>query len=85
MTDETITIEENEDGFFTAILSKIKDGATNTIDKLKSSLSNFVEAIAIMIVADCLIPIAVLIFCLWLAKAITAIPENDIKRITQNN
>lgn len=85
MTEETITIEENEDGLFTAILSKIKDGATNTIDKLKSSLSNFVEAIAIMIVADCLIPIAVLIFCLWLAKGITAIPENDIKRITQND
>lgn len=85
MTEEMITIEENEDGIFTAIISKIKDGAINTIDKLMSSLGNFVESIAVMIVADCLIPIAVLIFCLWFAKSITDIPLTDVKRITQNN
>lgn len=81
----TIPISEKISGLIHDTYRSTIENATNTIDKLKSSLGNFVESIAVMIVADCLIPIAVLIFCLWFAKGITDIPVTDIKRITQNN
>lgn len=47
-------------------LGKLTDGARN-------SLNNFIEALAVMIVTSCIIPILVLVFFLWLAKIILGI------------
>lgn len=44
------------------------EGVTSTIEKIENILSNFVEAIAIMIVTSCLIPLAVLLVFVWFIK-----------------
>lgn len=80
---QEIEIQEDEDGGLTAIISKITDGVTNTAEKFKNTLSDFVEAIAVMIVTDCLIPIVVLAFCLWIIKYISGMPI-DIRSIADN-
>lgn len=68
MASEEIELTTDEDGGLTAVFSKIKDGVTNTAERFKNVLNNFIEAIALLIVTDCVIPIAVLVFCLWIIK-----------------
>lgn len=58
-------------------LSKVKDGiekagegASNLIEKGKQALSNLIDGIAILLITSCIIPIAVLIFLLWIVKMI---------------
>ena len=47
-------------------LSKLTDAA-------RGALNNFIEALAVMIVTSCIIPILVLVFFLWLARLILGI------------
>ena len=47
-------------------LSKLTDAAQN-------SLNNFIEALAVMIVTSCIIPLLVLLFFVWLARIILGI------------
>ena len=42
-------------------------------ESARTSLSNFIEALAVMIVTSCIIPILVLVFFLWLAKMILGV------------
>ena len=45
-------------------------------DSARNSLNNFIEALAVMVVTSCLIPILVLVFFLWLAKVILGVNIN---------
>jgi len=42
-------------------------------ESARNSLGNFIEALAVMIVTSCIIPILVLLFFLWLAKLILGV------------
>ena len=46
----------------------ISSAATAAVDKLKSVLNDFLEALAVMLVTSCLIPVLVLVFFVWLLK-----------------
>ena len=69
-------VEENEtqdEGW----LSKVKDGiektgegASNLVEKGKKALSKLIDGIAILLITSCIMPIAVLIFLLWIVKMI---------------
>lgn len=54
----------------------ITDGVTDILDRAKTSLNNLIEAIAVMIVTTCLIPVLVLMFMLWAVKFILGININ---------
>ena len=45
-------------------------GVGTKIDEFKTMLNNMLEALAVMIVTSCLIPIIVLLFFIWLIKVI---------------
>ena len=51
-------------GFFTGV----KDTVSNTGDHIKRILNNFINALAVMLVTSCLIPILVMVFFVWIAK-----------------
>lgn len=63
-----ITGEEND-----SIIEKITGTASMVIEKASSILSSFIEALAVMIVTSCIIPILVLLFFVWLVKKMTGI------------
>lgn len=70
--------EENKDedesgGFLSSLISKVTDSASGLTEKAKDLVSNFLEALAVMIVTSCLIPIAVIIFFIWLIKVILGV------------
>lgn len=71
------------------LIDGIVNGVSNTVDSVKESINHFIEALAIMIVTSCVIPIFVLLFMMWAIKLILGIdlqlPKYSIKRITSNN
>ena len=46
----------------------ISDKATIGLDTLQARLNNFIDAIAVLIVTSCVIPIAIMLIFLWLIK-----------------
>lgn len=62
MSDE---LEDEEDK---GLWDRITDGATSSVKKVEQSLNQFVEALAVLIVTSCIIPILVLVFFVWLMK-----------------
>ncbi|MGN0334112.1 MAG: hypothetical protein ACI4DV_00425 [Lachnospiraceae bacterium] len=64
---------EEKEGFLGGILSKVKDGVSDAAAKAENVLSNFMEALAVMIVTSCVIPVLVLLFFVWLVKMILGI------------
>lgn len=59
---------EEEKGGITEFFSNITDSATELLEWAKNVLSNFTEAVAIMIVTCCIIPVLVIIFMFWFIK-----------------
>ncbi len=59
---------EEEEGFFHGIVSKVKEGVSDATAKVENVLNRFIEALAVMIVTSCLIPVLVLVFLVWLVK-----------------
>ena len=65
--------EEEDDGVLQQLFNKVKGGVTGQLDKFENTLNRITESIAVLIVTSCAIPVAVLIFFLWLVKLLTGI------------
>lgn len=56
-----------------SFLLNMPDELGKLTDSARNSLSNFIEALAVMIVTSCIIPILVLVFFLWMAKILLGV------------
>lgn len=59
---------DTKTGLFSKVTEGISSAATAAVDKLKHVLNDFLEALAVMLVTSCLIPVLVLVFFVWLVK-----------------
>lgn len=59
---------DTKTGLFSKVTEGISSAATAAVDKLKHVLNDFLEALAVMLVTSCLIPVLVLVFFVWLLK-----------------
>ena len=81
--DSTNNTEESYgiSGLFSKVTEGISKATTKTVDKFKRVLNNMIEALAVMLVTSCLIPILVIVFFFWLVKLIFGIniplPSHD--------
>lgn len=82
--EENVEGTEKEEGFLNGVFSTVKGGVSGVVEKVESILNNFVEALAVMIVTSCVIPIVVLMFFVWLVKMVTGVDINMPKRIRAN-
>lgn len=65
-------------------VSNIGDSASKALEKGKRMLSNFIDAIAVLIITSCVIPIIVLISFLWIIKIIFSVEiKNPIIKNTK--
>ena len=68
-------------GLFSKVTEGISKATAKTVDKFKRVLNNMIEALAVMLVTSCLIPILVIVFFTWLVKLIFGIniplPSHD--------
>ena len=60
-----------------SMLVRCVSGVTEKFEKL---LSNVIEALAVLIVTSCVLPVLVLLFLLWIVKMLTGIDFNLPKR-----
>lgn len=56
-----------------SFLLNMPEELNSLTESARNSLSNFIEALAVMIVTSCIIPLLVLLFFLWLAKIILGV------------
>ena len=75
LTDKTasLTDTEGDKGLVASVLERIRETAGTLTDKAANILNRFVETLAVMIVASCVIPILVLLFFLWVIKQLTGL------------
>ena len=64
---------KKDDSIADKIANKIKGGVAGTLDKFENTLNRITEAIAVLIVTSCAIPLAVLLFFIWLIKLLTGV------------
>lgn len=68
--------DEKDDNIVEKLFSKVKGGVAGTLDKFEKTLNRITEAIAVLIVTSCAIPIGVLVFFLWMIKLVTGVSMN---------
>lgn len=65
--------EEKENslwGKVTDAIDNVTVNATNAVEKVQEVLNNFIEALAVLLVTSCLIPVITLLFFLWLFRVV---------------
>lgn len=65
--------EAEDEGVLSGLISKIENSVTDVTEKVQNVLNNFMEALAVMIVTSCVIPILVLLFFLSLIKMVLGV------------
>lgn len=81
ITDEINKNTDSDGNIIEKALSKIESGVSGILKKGEKLLNQFIEAIAVMLVTSCLIPIVVLLFMSWLARILFGIQISTSKNI----
>lgn len=84
---QTVTDDAKEENgnAIDKFVNNITGNANEILKKFENTVSSFIEAIAVMIVTSCLIPIGVLFFFLWLVKLIFSINVNGFNFMRREN
>ncbi len=78
---EKSTEEEDKSGFM-GFLEDIGEGVSGLADNAKNALSVFIDAIAVLLITTCVVPILVILFFLWMIKMIFGL-NIDVSRATK--
>ena len=70
--------DSEKSGFWSGITSSVQNAVSGVTEKFEKLLSNVMEALAVLIVTSCVLP--VLVFLLWIVKMLTGIDFNLPKR-----
>lgn len=75
--EESTQSGESDEGLLKNVFNRVKDKVGHTVDSVtefaRSMLNRFMEALAMMLVTSCLIPIAVLVLLAWLLKTFLSV------------
>ena len=72
--------DSDKSGFWSGITSSVQNAVSGVTEKFEKLLSNVMEALAVLIVTSCVLPVLVLLFLLWIVKMLTGIDFNLPKR-----
>ena len=64
---------EEDDNVLEKMFKKVKGGVSGQLEKFQNTLNRLTEAIAVLIVTSCAIPLAVFVFFIWLVKLLTGV------------
>ncbi len=71
--EQTADAGEEESNWFSQIGEAITGTVSDAIDQAEAALSRFIDAVAALLITTCVIPIAVLLFFVWVTKLIFGI------------
>lgn len=69
-TVNEISIDNDDEGVVDRFLAWIENAAVSIVDYLTGLLSDFIDAVAVMLVTSCLIPILVILAFTWIFKVL---------------
>lgn len=73
-TDAPEEIEqESKKWSVSGLISGIQTGVSDAVTNAQNKLNSFLEALAVMLVTSCLIPVLVLVFFVWIIKVVLGI------------
>ncbi|MCR5034757.1 MAG: beta-carotene 15,15'-monooxygenase [Clostridia bacterium] len=73
-TEKIQAAAEDEDAnAIEKFVKKVKGGVSGQLDKFENTLNRMTESIAVLIVTSCVIPVAVIVFFIWLIKLLTGV------------
>ena len=78
--DTSAGSDSEKSGFWSDITSSVQNAVSGVTEKFEKLLSNVMEALAVLIVTSCVLPVLVLLFLLWIVKMLTGIDFNLPKR-----
>lgn len=73
--------EDEDEGLFSGLISKVGSGITDVTEKVQNVVNRFIEALAVMLVTSCVIPIVVLLFFVWLIKIMLGVDINLPRKV----
>lgn len=65
--------EEKKGNIFSELLSTVTETVSIATDKVENVLNHYLEALAVLLVTTCVIPVLVLFFFVWLVKIVLGI------------
>lgn len=72
--------EEKKGNIFSELLSTVTETVSIATDKVENVLNHYLEALAVLLVTSCVIPVLVLVFFVWLVKIILGVDIPAPKR-----
>lgn len=70
--------DETENGgigdWFAGLGDAITGGVSDAVDKAEAALSDFIDAVAVLLISNCVIPVLVLMLMLWVLKMAVSLP-----------
>lgn len=80
-TDETGELADagENQSRIAAILDRLQQSANDLSDRAAKILNRFIEALAVMIVTSCIIPLLVLVFFVWLIKVLAGVEPSTLR------
>lgn len=75
LNDETAALSEagENQNLIAAVLERLSETATGLADRAAKLLNRYVEALAVLIVTSCILPLLALAFFVWLIKLLTGV------------
>ncbi len=61
-------------GWFSQIGEQLTSSVTDAVERAKDALNSFIDAVAVLLISNCAIPVLIMFLFLWLAKAIASLP-----------
>ncbi len=71
--DSTSAETDGRGGWLSQVGESVSGSIAGAVDKAEQMLSRFVDAVAVLIITSCVLPVAVLLFFLWVTKLIFGI------------
>ena len=71
--DDTEDVAKAEEGLLAGLASKVsgvKESMSGMMEKAEKTLNDFIEALAVLLVTSCVLPVLVLLFFVWITKVI---------------
>lgn len=76
--DEGAAVQEDTGGgigaWFSSLGEQITGGVSDAMEKAKAALSDFIDAVAVLLVSNCVIPVLTLLLMMWLLKMAVSLP-----------
>lgn len=65
--------DNEEKNIFSNVFSGITETVSEAVDSVKNILNNFIEAVAIMLVTSCVIPILMILIFIWIINTLSGV------------